>query len=169
MSLSLIYARSENYCIGRGGDLPWSLPDEFEHFTRTTSGGVIIMGRKTYQDHNSYLSNRINIVVSRSDNLEICSQVQSARSLIEALDLVKSEELPIYVIGGKVLFREAFPLAKVVYESVIHASINGDTYVDPFDFHDWSTEVLQEHAADAEHAYGFTIYRHAICADIPVV
>lgn len=160
MSVSLIYARSENYCIGYEGDLPWELPEEFAHFTRTTAGAVVIMGRKTYQDHNSYLSGRLNIVITRSQDLPLAPKVLRASSLSEAIALtvVASEE--IFVIGGSALFREALPMATTVYETVVHANINGDTYIDPFDFKCWDTKVLAKHAADAAHAYEFSIYRH---------
>ena len=64
--LSLIYARSENRCIGKDGRIPWRLPDEFKHFKTTTMGKPIIMGRKTYEDHDSALPGRLNIVVTRN-------------------------------------------------------------------------------------------------------
>jgi dihydrofolate reductase len=160
LALSLIYARSENYCIGRNGDLPWELPDEFAHFTRTTTGGAVIMGRKTYQDHNSYLSGRLNIVVTRNPGLKLAANVMRASSLEAAIALAEQGDGEIFVIGGRDLLREALPLARTVYETVVHAEIAGDTFVDQFDFSGWHTEVLQQHSADAAHAYGFTIYRH---------
>lgn len=163
--LSLIYARSENYCIGREGDLPWSLPDEYAHFTRTTTGGAVIMGRKTYQDHNSYLSGRLNIVVTRDKALPLAPNVLRAGSLAEALAFAEPEGGETFVIGGSELLREAFPMAGRVYETVVHATIEGDTFVDPFDFSSWRTDVLEEHLADAVHIHGFSIYRHV--RDLP--
>jgi len=161
MSLSLIYARSENYCIGREGDLPWSLPDEFAHFMRTTTGGAVIMGRKTYQDHNSYLSGRVNIVVTRNKALPLAPNIMRASSLSNAIALAEQDGGEIFVIGGSGLLSEAFPRATTVYETVVHAVIEGDTFVDIFNFESWDTEVLEEHAADTAHIHGFTIYRHA--------
>ncbi|RLQ23282.1 hypothetical protein DWB85_01635 [Seongchinamella sediminis] len=38
MRIALIYARSQNYCIGRDGQLPWNLPDEYAHFVKATRG-----------------------------------------------------------------------------------------------------------------------------------
>ena len=158
--LSLIYARAENDCIGCDGDLPWQLPDEFAHFTRTTAGGAVIMGRKTYQDHNSYLSGRVNIVVSRNQALRLAPNVQRAESLSAAIALAEQGDCEIFVIGGTALFREAFPRAQTVYETVVHADIDGDTFVDHFDYTGWHTEVLEHHPADDAHAWAFTIYRH---------
>ena len=160
MSLSIIYARSQNYCIGRNGDLPWDLPDEFAHFTRTTTGGAVIMGRKTYQDHNSYLSGRVNIVVSRNRYLTLAPKVLRASSLLEAIAIAARERGEIFVIGGSGLLTEAFPGATTAYETVVHADIEGDTFVTPFDFSSWRTEQLEEHPVDDRHAHGFAIYRH---------
>jgi dihydrofolate reductase len=119
------------------------------------------MGRKTYQDHNSYLSGRVNIVVSRNAQLELAPKVLRAGSLAEALALAEQDDGAIFVIGGSALLKEALPLATRVYETVVHADIEGDTYMDRFDFSGWHTKVLESHPADATHAYGFTIYQHS--------
>ena len=42
----LVLAAAENGVIGRGDALPWDLPDDLQHFKRTTLGHPIIMGRK---------------------------------------------------------------------------------------------------------------------------
>lgn len=166
MSLSLIYARSENYCIGREGDLPWELPEEFEHFIRTTSGGAVIMGRKTYQDHNSYLSGRVNIVITRNQDLSVAPNVLRGNSLHEAVALARQAGGEIFVIGGSKLFNEAFSMTTTVYETVVHSDVEGDTFIAPFDFTGWRTDLLQQHSADDRHVYGFSIYRHV--RDFPV-
>ena len=45
----LVLAAAENGVIGRGDALPWELPDDLQHFKRTTMGRPIIMGRKTFE------------------------------------------------------------------------------------------------------------------------
>ena len=45
----LVLAAAENGVIGRGDALPWDLPDDLQHFKRTTIGRPIIMGRKTFE------------------------------------------------------------------------------------------------------------------------
>jgi len=46
--LSLIWAMTRNRVIGNAGALPWDLPDEMAHFTRTTLGHPDIMGRRRF-------------------------------------------------------------------------------------------------------------------------
>ena len=58
----------EDRLIGRRDVLPWNLPEEMEHFRRTTLGSVVIFGRATWESMASdppYLDGRINFVVTR--------------------------------------------------------------------------------------------------------
>lgn len=159
MSLALIYARTENYCIGRDGGLPWSLPKEYEHFNNTTMGSAVIMGRKTYEDHQCELPGRLNIVITRQDNFALTQKVLRASSLNNALEKAKDAQR-VFVIGGSDLLREALPLANEVYETVIHTSISGDAFVEPFDFEDWDNNLLCHFTKDEQHQYGYSIYHH---------
>ncbi|NBC10803.1 MAG: hypothetical protein GVY24_03590, partial [Planctomycetes bacterium] len=86
MPLSLIYARSENHCIGKAGRIPWRLPDDFKHFKRTTMGKPIIMGRRTYEDHESALPGRLNVVITRQPDYRAAEGVVVVDSLDAALD-----------------------------------------------------------------------------------
>ena len=158
--ISMIYARSRDYCIGVDGRLPWDLPDEYAHFERTTRGGVVVMGRKSYQDHQCVLPDRLNIVITRNGQIPLAQGVLRANSLSAALALAEDAGSEVFVIGGSRVFREALPMASAVYETVIEADIRGDTFVDAFDFGDWRTEILARHPVDLRHPYSFTIYLH---------
>lgn len=160
MPLALIYARSENYCIGRDGALPWELPDEFKHFTAATMGAAVIMGRKTYEDHCCELPGRLNIVITRQKDFPLAPGVTRANSLQDALFLAEKKLHQVFVIGGANFLRDALPLADTVYETVIHAELQGDTFVDAFDFGNWSSELIEKHPADTQHLSAFSVYRH---------
>ncbi len=159
MILSLIYARSENRCIGRDGRLPWRLPDEFAHFKRTTMGHPIIMGRRTFEDHSNVLPGRTNIVLTRRADFAYPGVV-IARSLHEALLPYRDTHEEAFVIGGAALFTEAFPLSDRVYETVVHVHVAGDTYLPPFDFSHWIATPLHDRPADDRHAHAFTITQY---------
>ena len=45
--LCLIAAVARNGVIGRADALPWHLPEDLQHFRRTTAGAPVIMGRRT--------------------------------------------------------------------------------------------------------------------------
>lgn len=160
MLLSLIYARSENGCIGRDGRLPWRLPDDFAHFKRTTMGRPIIMGRRTFEDHSNVLPGRTNIVVTRQADFRGPEGIVVRTSLDAALAPYRRGDEEVFVIGGATLFEQAFPLAGRVYETLVHARIEGDTYLPAMDLTGWRATPLARHRADARHAHAFTITRY---------
>jgi len=156
--LSLIYARSIDYCIGRAGQVPWHLPDEFAHFKRTTRHHVVIMGRRTYEDHNTLLPDRINIVVTTAPAYQAAPGVLLAHSFEAALELANSEPREVFVVGGAGLFERSFPLAGRVWETVVHTTVpDGDTFVPRFDFSGFRHAVLERHPIDARHRFSFEV------------
>lgn len=156
--LSLIYARSLDYCIGKAGQVPWHLPDEFAHFKRTTQHHVVVMGRRTYEDHDTLLPDRINIVVTTSATYRAAEGVLLAHSFEEALALGQVEGRELFVVGGVQLFERSFPLARRVYETVVHTTVpDGDTFVPRFDFSSFRQQVLERHPIDARHAFSFEV------------
>ena len=158
--LGLIYARSLNHCIGADGGLPWSLPDEYEHFNQTTQGYPVIMGRRSYEDHDGALPNRLNIVVSQNPALQVSEGIMLASSLEEALKIAAAYNHQYFVIGGAGLLAEALPQADYVYETIVEATIEGDTYLPHFDFSRWDTTELIKHDIDTHHNYAFTALLH---------
>lgn len=161
MTLSLIYARSENYCIGKEGQIPWHLPDEFAHFKRTTRGRPIIMGRRTYEDHESALPDRLNIVVTSAPDYPVAASVLVVPSFEAALSLAKEHHEDVFVVGGAGLFALAFPLSDRVYETIVDTVVSdGDTFVPAFDFSGFRPTVLETHPSDARHPQSFTVTRY---------
>ena len=41
---------SRNRIIGVNGGLPWSLPEDRKNFKALTTGKVLVVGRKTYEE-----------------------------------------------------------------------------------------------------------------------
>lgn len=159
MRLSLIWAMSENRVIGRDKQLPWELPDEMAYFRRTTRNHPIIMGRKTFETMDCKpLPDRFNIVLTRSR--DYFTDVVTTPSIKDAIDqaIAKSNDDEIFVIGGANVYREAMPRADRLHCSIIHAKIEGDTYMDEIDFGAWSMTSKHTHGIDANHVHGYTTY-----------
>ncbi|MBT8139178.1 MAG: dihydrofolate reductase [Gammaproteobacteria bacterium] len=166
-SLGLIYARSRNHCIGVAGRIPWHLPADFAHFKQTTIGKPIIMGRRTYEDHQSALPGRLNIVVTGQRDYQAAHGIVLAHSLDEALTLGWQQSASVFVIGGVQFFVAAMPIADVVYETVVDIDIDPDNKLDEkdkailpaFDFSNWQSTLMHEHQVDERHAHSFSVYR----------
>lgn len=48
--LSIIVVVDEDGGFGKSGKIPWNIPEDLAHFKDITSGGVCLMGRRTYED-----------------------------------------------------------------------------------------------------------------------
>jgi dihydrofolate reductase len=158
MRLSIVVAASENNVIGKKGQLPWSLPDDLQHFRSVTMGKPVIMGRKTYTSIGRPLPKRTNIVVSRDAALQIPGCTVTG-SLDEALTLARrtgAEEACI--IGGGELYRLALNIADRLYLTRVHTTIEGgDVFFPDVDPLQWKRVHSLEHAADENHAFTFTM------------
>jgi dihydrofolate reductase len=152
--LSLIVAASENNVIGRAGGLPWHLPADLKHFKATTMGKPIVMGRRTFEAIGRALPGRRSIVVTRNTALS-APGVDTATSLQGALELTDEAE-EIMVTGGGELYRVALPLARRVYFTRIHATIEGDTFFPELNPRDWHEVAREERAADEKNAHALS-------------
>ena len=151
--ISLIWAMTRNRVIGNGGTLPWDLPDEMAHFTRTTVGHPVIMGRRTFQSRGSPLPGRHNIVLSRRGFA--ASGATVVRDLDEALAAAGDGDC--FVIGGVSPCVEALPRAHRLIATFIDAQIDGDTVFPELDFAPWRKIECLHHPVDGRHAHAFDI------------
>ena len=93
-----IVAISKNYAIGKDGKLPWHYSADLKFFKQTTTGHAILMGWNTWKSIGKPLPNRLNIVLSRSGEIDDHPDVKIVRSKDEALSLDLGTDL--FVIGG---------------------------------------------------------------------
>jgi dihydrofolate reductase len=154
MRVSLVVAVSENDVIGKNNALPWRLSEDLKRFKAVTMGKPIVMGRKTYDSIGKPLPGRLNIVVSRQAGLAIAGCVVKD-SLRAALDAVRDAS-EVCVIGGAEIYRQALPLADVIYLTRVHAKIEGDSYFPKLSVQEWREEFREGHVADERHAYPFS-------------
>ena len=112
MDFTIIAAMDQACGIGKDNKMPWHLSADLKHFARTTKGGAVIMGRKTWEsvpDKWRPFSERLNIVLSRDPDYQLPEGVLLADSLEQALQLAKqcSHAKEAFVIGGANLFAQA--------------------------------------------------------------
>ncbi len=126
--ISIFAALSENGVIGVGNGLPWHIPDDFKRMREVTMGHTIIMGRKTYESIGRTLPRRTNIIISRDPEYRVGGGIVYS-SLEEALkEAEKHEQEEVFIFGGGQVFAQAMPLAEKLYLTVVHKTIEGDTY-----------------------------------------
>ena len=106
----LIVAATEDWAIGKDGDMLVRNPDDLKRFKQLTSGHTVIMGRRTLESlpGGRPLPHRENIVLTRSD-APSGEGYRIARGLKEAKALVAPEEDEVFVIGGETVYRSLLP------------------------------------------------------------
>lgn len=100
-----IVAIAQNFAIGKDGKLPWHYSADLKFFKQTTSGNAIVMGRKTFDSIGKPLPNRLNVVLSRTNEIEN-SQILVLRNKDEVLELSKYLKGDIFIIGGATIYQE---------------------------------------------------------------
>ena len=153
--ISMIAALARNRVIGRDGELPWRLPDDSAHFRRTTLGKPVIMGRRTFESMGKALDGRRNVVVT-SDPGFSAPDVEVACSIDEAFALTSDAEERV-LIGGEAIYAAGLPIADRLYLTLVDAEVEGDARFPDFDEGSWVEVARTEHAADARHAFAFSL------------
>jgi len=95
-----IVAIANNFAIGKDGKLPWHFPADLKHFKATTTGQALVMGTNTWRSLGRTLPNRLNIVLSRSAQIDTAPDLVFLRNENETADLAKYLKCDLFVIGG---------------------------------------------------------------------
>ena len=148
--ISLIVAYAKNKVIGKDGMIPWKIKGEQRRFKELTTGNVVIMGRRSYEEIGKPLPNRTTIVVSNTENFE-GEDLITAKSLSEALSLAGDKE--VYISGGVRLYKEAISLVDKMYITEIDCDIEGDTYFPDFDEDLFEKEINEEVMGEIPYKY----------------
>ncbi len=155
----MIVATSQNHVIGLKNKLPWHLPKDLQHFKKVTWGHPVIMGRKTFHSLGIYkpLPHRTNIVLSRNVNSIVpgCILVSSVTQAIQAAKETQAKEA--FVIGGNEIYQEFYSSIHRLYLTQVHDNFEGDTFLFPFNFTEWTLLSEQHYEKDEKHSHAFTI------------
>ena len=115
--MNLIVAVDKNWGIGYQNKLLNSIPEDMKYFRETTTGKVVVMGRKTLESfpNGLPLKNRTNIVIT-GDHTYKAKDAIIVHSIEEALEeLKKYDTNDIYVIGGESIYRQLLPYCDVAH------------------------------------------------------
>ena len=127
--MQAIAAMSLNRVIGRAGQIPWHLPEDFQWFKRMTTGQVVLMGRRTFESLGKPLPNRTNVVLTRR------GPIAGVTTLRDLAELSASHFAPreIFVIGGAEIYAQLLPRCTDLYLSVVLREVAGDAFFPPFE------------------------------------
>ena len=145
--------------IGRGGTLPWHLPEDMARFRELTMGHPVVMGRRTWDSlpvRFRPLPGRRNVVVTRNE-MWAADDAERAGSLDDALELLE-DTTHGFVIGGAQIFAEALPLADELLLTEIDLEVEGDTFFPSWDRHAFEEKSRESRMSANGTPFSFVTY-----------
>ena len=159
--MKAILAADKNWGIGYNNHLLVSIPSDMKFFRQTTTGKVVVMGRKTLESfpNGMPLKNRTNIVLTGNQNYQVKDAVvvHSEDELMEELE--KYDQDDIFVIGGESVYRMMLPHCDTVYVTKIDRAFQADTFFPNLDEMDeWVMTEESEEQTCFDLEFCFTKY-----------
>lgn len=143
--MNLIVAVDRNWAIGKDNKLLVRIPDDQKFFRETTTGKVVVMGRKTLESfpNGLPLKNRVNIVLTRDMRYTVKDAivVHSMDELHQELSKYKSED--IYVIGGDSIYKQMVDECDLALVTYVDYAYDADAYFPNLDEKD-NWELVEE-------------------------
>lgn len=146
--ISVVAAVGRNRELGRDNSLIWKLPNDLRNFRRITTGGTVVMGRKTFESIGRPLPGRRNIVVTRNadfthDGVEVVYGFDKA---------MEACHWNCFVIGGADIYEQALPIAEKLYLTLVDGDFEADTFFPDYEGK-WVKITDQSFEADADNEF----------------
>jgi dihydrofolate reductase len=159
-NVGLIWAQSTSGVIGRGGDIPWRVPEDLARFKEVTMGHTVVMGRLTWDSLPARvrpLPGRRNVVLSRQTDF-MAHGAEVVGSLDEALG-----DAQAWVIGGGQIYALGLALASrcEVTEVDIDLPRDDDDALAPVLDESWLAETGEWRISRAGLRYRLHTYRRS--------
>ncbi len=159
--MNLIAAVDKNWAIGCKNKLLVSIPADMKFFRETTTGKVVVMGRKNLESfpNGMPLKKRTNIVLTHDKTYKVPDAilVHSMEELHEELKKYPSED--IYVIGGETIYKQLLEECDVAHITKIDYEFEADAYFPNLDeLPDWKITQDSEEQTYFDLEYYFYKY-----------
>lgn len=157
-----------NWGIGNKNELLAHIPEDMKHFKEITTGGSIVVGRKTYDTFpKKPLVDRTNIIITRKAKKKpkvqadgsIRSNMRYITTWLSNQDVIKNNN-GIYIVGGESIYKELLPFCERVYiTKILHAYEDVDTYFPNIDeMPEWEMTSASEIKEYNGIQYQFCVY-----------
>ncbi|MCL2556291.1 MAG: dihydrofolate reductase [Firmicutes bacterium] len=156
--MKIIVAVDKNWGIGCDNDLLFNLPLDMKHFKETTTGGTVIMGRKTLESlpNGQPLKNRDNIVLSRQD---IKGDFKLVNNTDELLKEIKGKD-NVFIIGGASVYEMLLPYCDEAIITKVDSAAKADCFFPNLDKHEnFGLSSETDWIEDSGHKIKFCIYK----------
>lgn len=143
--MNMIVAVDSNWGIGKDNGLLASVPGDMAFFKKTTTGHVVVMGRKTLESmpKKRGLPNRTNYVLTRNSEFEAerCIVVNSEEELFRELEQYPGDE--VFLIGGASMYNKYYDRCDKLFITKLFADLGADAFITNIDEDD-RYEITEE-------------------------
>ncbi|HIS30964.1 MAG TPA: dihydrofolate reductase [Candidatus Limivivens intestinipullorum] len=159
--MNMIVNVDKNWGIGLNNKLLVSIPADMKFFRQTTTGNVVVMGRKTLESfpNGLPLKNRRNIVLTRDPEYKV-KDAEIVHSREELMELLKDcDSSRVYVIGGESVYRMLLPDCDTVHVTKVDHAFEADTFFPNLDeMPEWKITADSEEQTYFDLEYTFLKY-----------
>lgn len=157
--IRIIVAFDEELGIAKDGAIPWDLPGDRRSFKKHTLqyGGIVVMGRRTFETLPGPLAGRTNVVVTTSQ--QVITSVRVINNFDDYLQQYRKGP-DIWIIGGELIYAQSLGAASEIYATRILSKFDCDTYFPAF----MDNFILQEQSDPQEErglSYRYEHYKRA--------
>lgn len=155
----MIVAVSQNWGIGKNGNLLFKIPQDMKFFRTTTMGAAVVMGRKTLDSfpNGAPLKNRTNIVLTKNPNF-VRDGVIVCHTKQEVLQQTLNYET-VFVIGGSEIYHLFSEYCDTAYVTKVFSDADADKFIENFDLlPQWQLSEQSEPIEDNGHTISFCRY-----------
>lgn len=138
---------TENWGIGRNGQLIFPLRADLKRFKQMTMGHAVVMGRRTLETlpGKKGLPGRRNLVLTRDESFT-APDVEVVHSPLQAVFATGAED---FCIGGESVYRVLLPACDRVFVTKVLAAAEADAFFPDLDADpDWrierESEIMEE-------------------------
>jgi len=155
----MIACAAKNSVIGNGPDIPWSIREEFKHFTDLTMGSPCIMGDVTYESlppKYRPLPGRENIVLTLDpdyapEGVTLFRDFEEAMAYTNRLEAERA-----FICGGATIYRLSIGMADTLELTRLGREYEGDSTFPEVDPEVWELDGVEE-AAGVDRNSGETL------------
>ena len=160
--MNIIVCVDANWGIGYKNELLVRIPSDQKFFRETTTGKVVVMGRKTLDSfpQGKPLKNRTNIVITSNKDIEKRDEEIYVNSVEECLELLKQyNEEDIYIIGGASIYKQFLPYCKKALVTRVDREFSADTYFPDLDKDpEWKITKESDEQTYFDNTFEFLVY-----------
>ncbi len=152
-----IAAMTRNRVIGAQGRIPWRLPEDFRWFKQKTMGGLLVMGRKTYESIGRPLPGRTTLVITNNPAAGPHGENLSSSTWQDFKAATFTPQ--VFLCGGAEIYSLGLPDCSELFLTRIQMDFPGETLMPEFEALFPHMETLSTHV-DPASGVEFAIERH---------